>query len=378
MPKKTTISIQQQLCELGRTLGFDPQIEAQISTSQSKESTRTTYRPIYDVVWFYPKTLISDERLAKLSKLIKAPLTRDRIPFAVFEVEGSTTSSKNQIGNFVNLYHSSAPFKCMITINGEAKRENDTYRRGHKIARSMTQTFGMRNLLFFDAHQLLESLQIELETTEFDVQPSHFADKRGHGGERASTRRLLHTVLHPFIEEFVIVQDGSLPKKTDRFIGVDLYRESLLSQRADLEQIENQTIESALGLKARKCPEFPELESTKSRPIYVPKIDAELGFYLRGGLIKWLLNLKSILAPEHAMYPLLAGLKEGSSELFLSLLGVEVEAQDNKHALGGLANLKMSSQLGLVMAPQSTQSKLIFLQESLGHSGIYFRSIEIR
>ena len=59
------------------------------------------------------------------------------LPFAIFEIEGSTTSSKNQVGNVGNLLISPSYYHFMVVDNVGAGKENDTYRRGMKIVRTM-------------------------------------------------------------------------------------------------------------------------------------------------------------------------------------------------------------------------------------------------
>jgi hypothetical protein len=71
-------------------------------------------------------------------------------------------------------------------------------------------------------------------------------------------------------------------------------------------------------------------------------------------VIEWLQDLKRTLGDEQGQYSILDGLHPlHDHELFLSLVGIEFESQDNKHAMGGLANLSMISQLGLVIAPKT-------------------------
>ena len=69
------------------------------------------------------------------------------IPFAGFEIEGSTTSSKNQIGNLTNLMIDSIAYKFIITNNKEAGNENDIYHRGIKIVRSFQEMIGRKKYI---------------------------------------------------------------------------------------------------------------------------------------------------------------------------------------------------------------------------------------
>ena len=373
MPKHTTLQIQDKLVKLGKTLGFDAQMEVALPVHKGTMAEKS-YRPIYDVVWFYPSSTLTSELLSNLSTLIDQPLDRAHLPFALFEIEGSTTSSKNQVGNFINLYHTTAPLKCMITNNGEAGSENDTYRRGHKIVRSLAKQFGMRNLLFFDAEQLEATLDQGYSVTQFVTEGSGLSEKKGHGGEKAKTRAFLRSLLQPFVGKMIIGEDDRLPESSLRLLGCDLYKESILGIEDQALKKKETVLGASLGLMAKKYPSSENLESTRSRPLYIPKLDGELGFYLREGVIHWLQKLKLKLGYERGQYPLLHGLPtDPETQLFLSLVGIEIEESDSKHALGGLANLKMNSQVGLVIAPSNVEPKLRFMMESLGTSNIYFK-----
>ena len=184
--KVSTSFIQDSLIEFGNKLGFDAEKESCI------EKNNPDYSPIHDVVWWLD--LSNGFDLDKLKPLFnESPewLQRmRRIPFAVFEIEGSTTSSKNQIGNGANLYACNGIYKFMIVDNGGATKEIDTYRRGVKIARYFRANWGDRNLILCDWHHIKESMiYIENPVNTHvlcDCKTTSLSTRVGFGGETTS------------------------------------------------------------------------------------------------------------------------------------------------------------------------------------------------
>lgn len=144
MPKNQTQEIQNFIKDLGEHLGLISKIEVQFYKSDN-------YSPIYDVVWFIDlqknfnldiiKKYVDDEKYIENIKLL---------PIAVFEIEGAATSSKNQIGNMINLTFANSFLKFVIVNNEAAIPERDSYRRGLKIVRYFETNFGAENIIFLD------------------------------------------------------------------------------------------------------------------------------------------------------------------------------------------------------------------------------------
>ncbi|TWT05437.1 hypothetical protein FQV26_13470 [Planococcus sp. CPCC 101016] len=84
MAKQSTKTVQEQLVRLGEDLGFYSLKE------YTFKSIINAYAPRYDVVWML------DVEILNLSSVEHLQLIAGKyLPFAAFELEGSTTSSKN-------------------------------------------------------------------------------------------------------------------------------------------------------------------------------------------------------------------------------------------------------------------------------------------
>ena len=151
MPKKPTLEIQEALHKFGEKLGF-------VSVCEEKLPSRAAYdyyAPTYDVVW-YLELEKHGFNLNKIEKFFQNdPVLFNRIkklPFAGFEIEGASTSSKNQVGNFANLHGGDFLFGFEVVNNKEANGEADTYRRGLKIKNYFSNTAENRNMFFSTIH----------------------------------------------------------------------------------------------------------------------------------------------------------------------------------------------------------------------------------
>ena len=149
MSKAETKEIQQYLVNLGKKLGF--RSEEEYSYRLSKDSD---YCPQYDVVWFFEMKEYNLTLLDSIIKNKKWDLMKDPIPIAVFEIEGSTTTSKNQLGNLLNLSLMHSFLNFVVVNNEKASNEKDTYRRGVKICRTYMEYSGKNNFIFLDWEHL--------------------------------------------------------------------------------------------------------------------------------------------------------------------------------------------------------------------------------
>ena len=144
MSKATTVQIQDTLVSIGEQLGFRAE-------KVFGFELQTPYAPRYDVVW------LLDVSSLKINHLPGIRLVQKKwLPFASFEIEGSTTSSKNQVGNVGNLLISPSYYHFMVVDNAGAGKENDTYRRGMKIVRTTQELLGTQQLFLLDASMLHE------------------------------------------------------------------------------------------------------------------------------------------------------------------------------------------------------------------------------
>lgn len=113
MPKNSTYMLQDAIMQMGVKLGF-------VASAEFSYPTVTgAYTPRYDVGWFLDLEgrLDPSPLAALLGKSHPWMGYLKRLPVAVFEIEGSTTSSKNQIGNFANLFMSPALFRFAVVDN---------------------------------------------------------------------------------------------------------------------------------------------------------------------------------------------------------------------------------------------------------------------
>jgi hypothetical protein len=184
MPKIETCTIQTQIQELGEKLGFKSVVEERLHE-------KVAYAPIYDVIWFLDMTkYFKFDRLEELFK--NAPNLFERLktlPFAGFEIEGAATTSKNQIGNFANLYGGHFLYNFVIVNNGAANGENDTYRRGVKIKHYFTDNSGDRNVFFFDNVHLLKSItQLNCFDCNIISSAKGLGERKTVGGETVSVK----------------------------------------------------------------------------------------------------------------------------------------------------------------------------------------------
>ncbi|WP_106496272.1 hypothetical protein [Lentibacillus sp. Marseille-P4043] len=172
MSKATTVRIQDTLVSIGEQLGFRAEKEFNFENQMP-------YTPRFDVVWLLDVSALGIEHLLGLN------LVQQRwLPFSTFEIEGSTTSSKNQIGNVGNSLISPSYYHFMVVDNEGAGKENDTYRRGMKIVRTMQELFGKQHLFFLDSSMLYELPNFT--KTMITTEPSAVERMKGSGGETVS------------------------------------------------------------------------------------------------------------------------------------------------------------------------------------------------
>ncbi|PLT33474.1 hypothetical protein [Bacillus sp. V5-8f] len=144
MEKISTKLVQSNLLRIGKELGFEVKEEYRF------EQLKGMYTPRYDVIWLLNVSGLD------VQKVLNIPLVDHKyVPFAAFEIEGSTTTSKNQLGNFGNLKLSPCYYNFIVVNNASAAKENDTYRRAMKIVRTMQRLMGERPLFLFDACMLV-------------------------------------------------------------------------------------------------------------------------------------------------------------------------------------------------------------------------------
>ena len=217
----------------------------------------------------------------------------------------------------------------MVVDNVGAGKENDTYRRGMKIVRTMQEGLGTQQLFFLDASMLheLPNFTKTMITTEPDI----VERVKGSGGETVSlpiARKVLSqlestnlTVLLDVVPDYFKIQFATKKKK-------------LLSKEYTY---------SPITFEQKKI-------TTDTHYYYKPKIDVSAGFSVSGGFIEFLHVVAERLHSDVVHFALLAYLKEKRiKDIYYPLLGVEIESGHSKHAIGGLMNASRFHQFGWIV-----------------------------
>jgi len=357
--KKSTMAIQNQLAQLGEDLGFRAVME------YSFESIIGTYSPRYDVVWF-----LNVEAL-KVNSLSNVKLINEHyLPFAAFEVEGSTTSSKNQLGNIGNLQLSPCYYNFMVVNNAGATTEIDTYRRGMKIVRSMQRVMGERQLFFLDS-STIEKMPIFEKTTIGHLSDGqiHGTRLKGSGGEKKSIGVAKKMLVDLSKTKLHIDYDRS----PDYFKWV--YH---IDQKYQQVRVTSKT-KYLMKQRYTKSP-FPHVQGDVKSVrdyYYVPKIDIACGFDVQGGFVQFLHFLANQIGEDAVHFPLLIYVADKMEEsLYFPLLGIEIEMKESKHALGSLMNLSNFHYVGWLVSPKVMEPYVSTYKRHLGMQNVHYIDLE--
>lgn len=380
MPKQSTKYIQASIAELGEDMGF--LVETECGGVYGKKAIgKEEHAPKFDVVWYWD--LETEYNMLPLKKLFEGEQGAldkiTKLPIAGFEIEGSSTTSKNQIGNIANLYYGDFIFKFVIVNNAEATAgrilEEDTYRRGLKITRYYQHMMGSKNLFFADWTQIersIDGMSAILNKKRSAMKEAIRCRSKGSGGETAS---------HATREELVRSLEGT---------GL-IVKEDFKPQFANLEydmvtDLLSNTIldnEVAFLLKRKfyRLPNDDKPSSTSgvSAAYYIPKLDIACGMTMPVLLVEWMKLIGHELREEIVNYPLLYALKytnkPSSEEIFIPVVGVEIEASDNKHLIGGCVNLAANTLVGILAAPKTCEKRYRYIIDKCGFRNIYYHEI---
>lgn len=345
MAKLATKEIQSNLIKLGEQLGFISRLE------YCFPNQKNYYQPRYDVVWLLDvSTLAIDEIL--MNSLIEDSL----LPFAAFEVEGSTTSSKNQLGNVGNLRMSPCYFNFIVVNNAGAGKENDTYRRGIKIVRTIQELMGEKQIFLLDSH-LLSNLP-ELSITNIFIEQKDTKRLTGSGGEIQSL-----PIATKLVEQ---LSRTGLQIEHDR--TPDYFTYAFHVKKRHLASM-NYTVDPV---------SFAQKEIRSDTTYYYkPKIDIAAGFQISGGFVEFLKEIAVRLRTDSIHFPLLQYLHDKQSiTLYYPLLGIEIEMKESKHALGSLMNLANFHQIGWLIAPASMNPYVEAFKAQFGMQHVFIKNSE--
>ena len=357
MPKDSTINIQYMVKELGEKLGFTAVMEERIHPNN-------IYAPIYDVVWYLElDKFFNLEPLRQLfDNNTKLYETLKKVPFAGFEIEGSTTSSKNQISNFANLYSGNFLYNFVIVNNEAACNENDTYRRGVKINNYFKMMAGYRNLFFLDKKHLEDASDMcFFGNNQLVFSNCSLGDRAGFGGESRS-KTVFNQILANLSNTGLLVKQNWTPdfgkilhKVNSKCSSNDDYTDFVLHKK-----FYNQPFD-----------EHPSIAKNATASYYMPKLDIVLGFNVPESFKDWLKCLGTVLKEQYVDYPILFGLRENIlKDLFVPLVSIEIETSINKHMNGGIFNMSKNSYIGVLITEEDANSHLQFFVKELGINNV--------
>ena len=363
MPKEKTKNIQSFLVEIGNKLGFESLREYSFSKKRKVDS----YDPIYDVVWFLNLSEFNVDILKKYIPTTSYYIDLKKIPLATFEIEGSTTTSKNQVGNFVNLLLNPSLFKFVIVNNSGAKEEYDTYRRGIKIQRTFSNFMGEKNIIFCDWSQLKNnnlSLNLSHEDKKITFSKLNINNRSAVGGEKGSI-----DVFNRIITDFSCVGMEIKQNYTPETLYWQ-YEKVKLYQSIDA----NVKFDFLLKKKYVYDPVTKQIKTLKNikQYFYLPKVDLALGFFLPNSFNIFLKFIAVNMREEVVNFPLLLYiLKSKKNKLFFPYLGVEIESNVNKHLNGGLLNCSLFFYLGLIISPARGKSHISTYKNLCGLNNVF-------
>lgn len=358
MPSKETLKIQNHINELGIRLGFKSVIETKLDYSDM-------YGPTYDVIWFIDLTKYFNFK--PLKPLFKNNIKQfdlfKNFPFAGFEIEGSNTTSKNQLSNFVNLYCGKFLYNFIIVDNKGAKNEEDTYRRGLKLHRYFTENSGDGNLFFLDKTQFYKSIESLDDFEDFiNASDLNSCSRSAIGGEKISIK--MYENIREYIDNtgFIIEQNYSPIISKLKYnmlkeckIQDDEYTYFYLRQKYYWTPY-NEVIKYATKEKDN---------------FYVPKLDLVLGFNAPVGFKMWLIEIAKNIKFDLINYPLLYGLKRNKIDnLFIPLIAFEIESSINKHLNGGIYNMSKNSYIGILVTNENSNSHIDYYKSKMGINNI--------
>lgn len=369
MSKSKTLQIQDEIQKLGERLGFISKIEEQLHSHEY-------YAPKYDVVW--ELDLEKQYNLSDIRKLFMNDVKLfERIkcfPFAGFEIEGSSTTSKNQLGNFANLYSGNFLYNFVIVNNSEANGENDTYRRGVKLKRYFSENSGDKNVFFFDKCHLEQSVDNLIDFDKELFYDSENLEERGtYGGESESTVMLYEKIRTRFLMnsglsfkqnyspwlydvKYQMAKEASGKILEPDFRTEDCFRHFYTGQVFYREPLDTKAV------RVKKLAES----------LYVPKLDICGGFNAPKGFTAWLKALADVIGNNGvAHFPILYALQRKMIEdLFVPLIGIEIEANVNKHLNGGIFNMAKNTYAGVVVTKEPALKHVEFYKKELGIKNI--------
>ncbi len=357
--KKTTSVIHKKICSIGRALGFE--VKEEYSFIYDKDE----YIPRHDVVWFIKK----DFKLNTSHENILDDLYRNclkEIPFATFEIEGSTTSSKNQIGNLVNLALSPSFFKFIIVDNEGAAKEKDTFRRAIKIYNTYEKSLDIKNLFVLDWEHIKNINENKYRKFKIKTGNSDYSMARtGAGGESVSKEIFKKLKAKGFFSNELIHKNNWEP-------------ESLIWLYSKFEEMKKYDTAEELDFLLLKQyihnPKKPEIKKVRTMKdsFYIPKIDMVSGFYISKEVNEFFEDISFALGGLSHSFPFLSFVRNKNENLFFPLFGYEMESSNSKHMSGGIVNVSKYCFIGFLVSNIDLKKNINFYKTQLGINNTFF------
>lgn len=365
MPKNSTLEIQNEILKLGERLGF-------ISRIEEKFHSNISYAPIYDAVWYLDLTKYFN--VSALEKLfVNAPYMFERIkllPIAGFEIEGASTSSKNQLGNFGNLYSGHFLYNFVIVNNSASNGENDTYRRGRKLYKYFYEEYEAKNTFFVDYVHLKNSIaNLGNLKTDITISTNYTPERKSFGGDITSIS--LYNKIFPFLA------NSNLDIKQNYSPIIPKIKFKRMADAFNC--IDSEIAGFLLGKYYHNTPSEHtfKVANKPSDTYYIPKLDVVAGFIMPNGFYEWLYQVSVALGSDYVNFPILYGIREKIlKELFIPLVSIEFENSINKHCNGGIINMSHYSYFGILMGNESAKTHIDFLKENMGINNVTFLTME--
>ena len=353
---------------------------AKLSGNEAKEPH---YKPKGDLVWYWNLEM-EGIRLGSIRSMLggKESSFPNRIPFVRFETEGSTLSSKYQIGNLDNLRSGNALLRILITNNDGAIDENDTYRRMVKIVGYYQHLFGDNNIIFADWTHVQKSMEgYKKDKSKYTMDPQYapFVSNKGRGTEdklhKDVKKHIVETLKESGLE---IVESYESPYAHDRHLMIrHVFDNAKLSSEAL----------AFLKLGYYYYPDSPSIETKhhEKYTYYIPQVDIAAIKEMPAKAVKWLAKLGEALRSESVNSCLLYCLANRMIDPpQIPILAIEVEVgnseakkrEGSKHLLGGCTNASGTGYIGIMASYSNNRKHCDYMIKELGHKNLSFFDID--
>lgn len=287
------------------------------------------------------------------------------VPIAAFEIEGSTTTSKNQMGNLLNLALLN-PFLSFVIVNNEkASNEKDTYRRGVKIIRTYMEFSNKQNIILLD-WSYLKDVEKSLESRRTEKRyPEHSSNivKRSKVGGENDTLLMENLIKLLQTTKLKIHQNYTSPVFEWHYYRIKQYQNIDASETYDYHLHKKYIFRPNNNIEKRI--------SKKNKFYYLPQVDFALELNIPLSFKLFLLEISKKLNKQNMYYPILYYLENNPQyDLSYPFIGIEVENTINKHLNGGVFNMSNFFYIGLLVSNETGKHHIETLK-TLGINNVF-------